>query len=116
MARNYTPGVVGQPYVRTPRIAITHDVNGHTFVSVDEMEAIPLLDGTIFEKGNLGALPIAVEPAGMLEEFPLVDVTTNTSIPGMSGTVQQLFVLLTSFVRAKQLARDAAQQAPDPTT
>jgi hypothetical protein len=107
----YAPTVTpGDQRRRTRYIGIRVPHDGVPTVEILEQEVIRAKAGErVLE--DLNGFGVAMDEKEMAASFQVRDPITDAEIPGATATGAQVFALIYSWVRAKQLARDAAAAA-----
>lgn len=114
MQRNYDTTQVGNPYIRIDRIEITYTSPANGSVAMNEVSAVKLSDASIVKLREAGGLTADISPAVFAESFPIINPETGQAIPGQQITGQQIMLGILAFCRARQMARDLAEQPPAP--
>ena len=93
---------------RTRYLGIRIPHNAPPTVEILEQEIIRAKDGErILE--DLNGFSVVMTEGELAADFPIRDPETDAEIPGQTATGAQAFALIYSWVRAKQLARDAKE-------
>lgn len=105
-AETTTPGEMRR---RAHHIEIDNPEGGVPVVAIFEQDRINLADGSR-EYVSRGTVFAHFDAAGLVEEFPLVDIATGAPLgPVMTGA--QLMVAVQSWVLHRMLKRDAPAPA-----
>ena len=110
--KQFDSSIVGQPYSRVMQILIRYTAPMTAVVDVILQQHVKLLDGTHTALRSSETLTFGIEPADLdIGTVALRDVSTGALL-GATMTMGQLFTGVASLVREKELAAEAAAQAP----
>jgi hypothetical protein len=110
----YDPTVnPGDTRVRAHTINISNNLNGYPRVDIQEERVIKTKDGVERGLEGLGFFSVTIDPTELTTPYPVRDLATDQET-GDTEFPAQLFQSFYSWVRSKQLARDAAAQAALP--
>ena len=102
---NYDSSQVGVPYIRVNNIAVQYNTNHLPVVTIQQMLAVKLADGSFVEIGP-APVPSFTFTIDLIDNgntaIPLIDPTTGASL-GANTTANQTMLAILAAIRAQQL-------------